>query len=341
MIKYIRNSIILIIRLLLKSTGGVLLSKKATENKIAQINKAVLELVAIENTQLVPGLKGIVVSKDRALQLYSLLFSYYELVSNPVALTVVFTATTDDHFNAYKEVKEEISKLMPDITFIKDEGDFKATVVKVLDDIKVKNIFFLVDDIVFIRKVDLSFASNLDVDSYILSLRHSPSLNRSYTANKNQLPPSLSEFNNEKGIFKFDWYEVGYEWSDPWSLDGHILSKAEVHVIARVSNFLAPNSFEAILKEFGSLRESRRGLCYFESKILNLPLNRVQNEAENICGAISADYLLSQWKEGMMLDTFKLLNHIPQATHEDHVVNFKLRPIELKINKLKDTKVTL
>lgn len=305
--------------------GGVMLSKNSVNNLMAQRDCAVIKLAAIEKKKLKPGLTGIVVSKDRALQLYSLLSTYRELVINPAPLTVIFTASTIEHANAYEEVKALILEINQDVKFIEECDGFRNTLIKTLEKVQVKNIFFLVDDIVFIRNIDLDYASKLDASHYVLSLRHSPVLTRSYTANKKQLPPKLSNFKAVSGMFEFHWFEAGNEWSDPWSVDGHILSTAEVIAITKVSSFSAPNSYEAAMKSFNTLCVDRIGLCYFESKILNLPINRVQNECENLSGAVSPEYLLDQWQKGMMLDTTKLSIHIPQSPHEEHAIVFKMR----------------
>ena len=323
-----------IVRRLLDRVGGVLLSKKTAENLMTQRDRAVIALAAIENASLKQGVAGIVVSKDRALQLYSLLSTYRELVTNPAPLTVIFTASTIQHRNAYQEVTALILETNQDIKFIEEENGFRNTLLKILEEIQVKNIFFLVDDIVFIRKLDLGFASTLNTKRYILSLRHSPQLKRSYTANRNQPPPKMAKFEDERGMLEFRWFEQGCEWSDPWSVDGQVLSTAEVRAITKVSNFSAPNSYEATLKSFNALCIERYGICYLESKILNLPINRVQNECENLSGSVSSDYLLHQWGKGMMLDTSNFLTHIPRSPHEEHLIILKNRPLQLaKIEK--------
>ena len=325
----LRALFVQIVRQTIRTVGGVLLSKQAFHNLMTQRDCAVAELAAIENRNLETGLAGIVVSKDRALQLYSLLVSYHELVSNPAPLAVIYTASTIGHANAYEEVKTLILKFNKDIVFIKEFDGFKNTLIKTLDAVQAKNIFFLVDDIVFIRYVDLAFARIVDTSRYVLSLRHSPYLTRSYTANRRQMPPQLSEFKDVPGMLEFHWFEQGCEWSDPWSVDGQVLSTAEVRIITKISNFSAPNSYESALKSFNTLCVKRYGLCYLESKILNLPINRVQNECENLSGSVSPEYLLNQWNNGMMLDTTSLLTHIPVSPHEEHLITFKIRPDEL------------
>lgn len=320
-----------VVRRLIGAVGGVLLSNQDAANLTAQRDRAVMELAVIENRNLEQGLVGIIVSRDRALQLYSLLFTYCELVVNKVPLIVIYAFTTIEHASAYEEVNELFSKLYPDIRFVKEVDCFRDTLINILNTVVAKNVFFLVDDIVFIRNVDLAIASTLDTSRHVLSFRHSPYLTRSYTANRNQMPPTLSRFGEVCDLFEFRWFEMGNEWSDPWSLDGQILSTAEVRVITRVSSFSGPNSYESALKSFNSLCRERLGLCYFESKILNLPINRVQSEYANMSGSVSPEYLLEQWNKGMMLDTTRLRTHIPRSPHEDHVMCFTIRPQEMNI----------
>jgi len=98
-----------------------------------------------------------------------------------------------------------------------------------------------------------------------------------------------------------------------------------VKAITQVSMFKAPNSYESSLKSFNSICLLRRGLCFKESKILNLPINRVQNECENLSGTVTPEYLLEQWNRGAMLDTEILLSHVPTSPHEEHLIRFKNR----------------
>ncbi len=319
-----------LLRRALQLVGGVAMSQRAADELTLQRDRAVAKLAEIESVDLALGLSGIVVSKDRALQLYSLLCTYRELAEHPVTLTVIYSTSSEAHSKAYKEVEGLFSDGALKVEFVKEAESFRATINQVLSRINTKNIFFLVDDIVFIRHVDLAFAAQLDTSRHILSLRHSPALTRSYTSNANQSPPKFSEFSGYPELRQFRWFEAGHEWSDPWSLDGQILSTAEVRAMTKVCNFVAPNTYEAALKTFSSMCTERFGLCYSESKILNLPINRVQNEVANLSGEVSPEYLLSQWNKGMMLDTDMLRSHIPRSTHEEHAVVLKMRSDQSK-----------
>ena len=323
--KFLRLIAIKFVRYMAKIFGGVLLSEQVHEQILLQRARAVNELVRQESVGLGQGITGVVVSKDRALQLYTLLHTYLKFVKNPAPLFIIFNASTEAHAAAYDEVEAAFSDYSELILFAREEIGFRESLRAVLERISTDKIFFLVDDIVFIRPFDLNITSVIDPKEAILSFRHSPHLRRSYTANVEQMPPKFSPFKGEAELLEFNWFEQGNEWSDPWSLDGQVLSTAEIRVLTRLSEFKAPNSYEAALKTFNDLAKNRLGICYQESKILNLPINRVQNEVRNLCGDVSPEFLLEQWNKGMMLDTHSLDTHVPRAPHEEHEIAFKRR----------------
>ncbi|PUE31187.1 hypothetical protein B9Z35_09190 [Limnohabitans sp. Jir61] len=322
---FFRTAVVKLSRKFAAYFGGTLLSNIIYKQILIQRACAVKELVEIECCKLEQGLVCVVFSKDRALQLHALLNTYFICVKNPVPVFVIYAVSSDEHEKAYREVEEIFFNRSVTVTFVNESHNFRTSLLSVLDNVKVTSIFFLVDDIVFIRPFDLSIVANLDSRHTTLSLRHSPNLRRSYTANVSQLPPNFFQSEISPDLLMFAWFERGCEWSDPWSVDGHILSTAEVRVLSRISKFKAPNSYEVALKTFNDLMTQRVGVCFRESKILNLPINRVQNEIQNLSGSVSALFLLEQWNNGMMIDTSVFKDHIPLAPHEEHVIKFKRR----------------
>ena len=233
--------------------GGVLLSRRAHRQLLLQRARAVQALTDIEIRVLTEGLTGVVFSKDRALQLYTLLSTYTRFVTNPAPLVVLYAASTAAHANAYSELQAAFSGPGLNVQFVSQGPVFKESLQAILDDTITKNIFFLVDDIIFIRPVDFSLASRLDTSNSILSLRHSPHLRRSYTASVPQSPPNFDVPKDCPGLLQFRWFEQKNEWSNPWSVDGQILSTAEIRVLTRISEFWAPNSYEGALTTFNDL----------------------------------------------------------------------------------------
>ncbi len=305
--------------------GGVVLTHRLYNQIISQRDEVISKLVQTEEIKLNPGLVGVVFSRDRALQLYTLLHTYYAKVKEPAPLYVVYSASSSAHLESYNEIITALQAGGWNVTLIKELEGFRATLLKVLYQINSKNMFFLVDDDVFIRETDLTVAKQIDPLCTILSLRHSPHLRRSFTANAELRSPKFTPAKEGNGLLKFAWFEQNLEWADPWSVDGQVLSTAEVRVLASVSDFQAPNTFEGALKSFNSRCKSRYGLCYTESKIVNLPINRVQTEVSNRSGNISANYLLKCWNDGLMLDVRPLEKHIPLSTHEEHALGFVKR----------------
>lgn len=302
--------------------GGFVTSARAQQRLLSQRARAVSELVELEQHTLRPGITGIVFSKDRALQLYTLLHTYQELVDGRAPLTVVYTASTAAHADAYAELEAESQGDFPKVSFVPEGSGFRETLIHVLSSIDTRSLFFLVDDIVFIRPLDLGHLSEVDPRQTIVSFRHSPHLRRSYTANVAQMPPRFLPSAIGPDLLEFKWFEESNEWSNPWSVDGQILSTAELRVFSRLSEFRAPNTYEGALKTFDDFARGRRGACYRESRILNLPINRVQHEVQNESGGISTEFLLDQWKKGMMLDTRGLRAHIPLSPHEEFPITF-------------------
>jgi hypothetical protein len=317
-VRSIKNSL----RSIFNFFGAVLLSKVIYEKLLYQRNALFNTLISNSTGHLRAGTVCIIFSKDRPMQLYGLLDSYLKHVANPVPVTVIYSCKDKKHKNAYLEVMKYFNKVKLDIDFIYEEKTFKQTLLKALSQVRKNKILFLVDDIIFIKSVDLNIFKKINTQTHILSLRHSPFLKKSFTTNTRHSPPSFKQLSYSDDLLEFDWFESGGEWSDPWSLDGHLLNTSELIAISNCSNYKAPNSYEISLKAFNDIVINRKGLCFNQSKILNLPINRVQNEVNNISGNISVDFLLDKWNQGYCIDTSVFREYVPLSTHEDHPVKF-------------------
>lgn len=297
-----------------------LLSNRDYELTIMQRDKAVKLLSHDLNKKLYIGCTIVIFSMDRAHQLFNLLYTYRRACRNNanINIIVLMKYSSDLHKKSYDLlINKNISKEL-NIQYIHEKNSFDVSLAKILNLITTKNIIFLVDDDIFIRECDATIWEDIDTLTSIFSLRHSPSLKYSYTTSKKQEPPNFKPYKNNPNYLKFNWFEKLNEWSNPWSLDGHVLSTAEVVTIAGVSQFKGPNTFESILSTFNSLCHDRTGVCNEKSIILNLPLNRVQNEVDNNSGEVNQEYLAEVWLKGFILDVMKLWNWLPSSPHELH-----------------------
>ncbi len=317
-LNYFKN----ILKVIANYFGAVLISK-VTYEKVLNQRKALFDLLLSNSKDdLISGTACIIFSKDRPMQLYGLLDSYFRYVSNPIPITVMYSCKDKIQKEAYSDVIKFFKKNQIKIDFINETKSFKEVLLETLSKIREDKILFLVDDIVFINQVDFDNFKKIDSKTHVLSLRHSPFLRKSFTTNTYHSPPSFKKFRFSDELLEFDWFESGGEWSDPWSLDGQLLNTSEVLLISNCSDYKAPNSYEIALKAFNDIVISRKGLCFNQSKILNLPINRVQNEVNNISGNITVDFLLDKWNQGYCIDTSIFSGHLPLSTHEDHPVKF-------------------
>ena len=311
---------------LIKFFGGELISKDELKQYKSHLCNSINYLTDIEKkNHEEKGLSCVVFSKDRAMQLYSLIDTYKNLVRNPVDLKVIYNSSSSDHELAYLELSKITNNLPFKVHFIKEKKSFRETLINVLSNIKTKNLFFLTDDDIFINNLDFNILSSIDPKNEILSLRHNPKISYSYTANRHFKPPRFKVHQSIDTLNEFNWFDSGYEWSDPWSVNGQIYLTAEILVISKIATFQFPNSYENALKFFNFLMIDKKGLCYDESVVMNIPMNIVQSEYKNLHGNISTENLLEKWRQGYKLDVDILKNSKLNSTHVDTKVQFKKR----------------
>jgi len=284
-----------------------------------------LYLSAVGLPQIKSGM-GVVFSMDRALQLHSLLSSYFEKVKDPVPLHVIYRATSDAHHEAYAQVFEifKASKIFP----IRQQSKevFRKIVLDLLGKSRADWVFFLVDDIIFIDDVRLSDFSRYDLRDFVPSLRLGKHLTRCFTMNQEQVLPSwLSDSRLKEGHVSWSWSEGSCDWGYPISVDGHFFNRAEFLEMSKQTDFSSPNTFEGNLQKFGPYFKKRQGVCFDRSKIVNLAINKVQTDNSNLHGDLHQDDLLKVWNDGKRMDFHRFYGVLNESAHIDTPIHFTER----------------
>lgn len=262
-----------------------------------------------------PRAEGIVFSKDRPLQLHALLASYAELVRDPPPLHVLYRPTSDAYRAAYDEVLRASPARLGKVVV---ETRFRDDLLALLDGVEAPRTFFLVDDIVFVRETDLAPLLRLDPARFVPSLRLAPHLTRSYAFDRDQpLPPFREGVLADPDLRCWRWKDGAFDWAYPLSVDGNVFSTGEIRWMARRASFVAPNSFERGLQAFERAFRTRLGVCHAESRILNVPCTRVQQEIDNLHGQIDPAELLEIWRSGRRLDHRRLYGIRNVSAHQD------------------------
>jgi hypothetical protein len=270
------------------------------------------------------GLEGVVFSKDRALQLHALLSSYYEQVSDPAPLTVLYAASNPEHRAAYGQVFESFKSKKLEAVFEDGRFPFKQQLIHILDGTMSPRVFFLVDDMLFIRPVSFSDLMGFDPRNSVLSLRLGSNLRTAYTTQEPQPLPELKKISGD--IVGFDWSRGSLDWAYPLSLDGHIFWAPEMKLLARELDYRSPNLLEIELKRYIPYFNWRPGLCYNKSRTLNLPANRVQQDSRNLHGSVHQDQLLAEWQKGKQMDYRSLYGFENTSCHQDLEIRLTDRP---------------
>jgi glycosyltransferase involved in cell wall biosynthesis/GT2 family glycosyltransferase len=225
----------------------------------------------------------IIFSKNRACQLDLLLRSLKIYLQDwqLYSVNIIFSYTNREYEQGYETVKKQF----PSFNYFPESQDqFVADSFKqlVLECFKNDHPYtmFLVDDLVFKSPVNLAddtFKTFISDSSILcLSLRLSPNIEYCYTSNVFSPPPPFDT------NLVWDWQKQpkNSDWGYPMSLDGHIFRTSEIYdIITSNRAFNNPNTLETQLALLPI--SAHQMICYAESKIVNIPANKVQNIYSN------------------------------------------------------------
>ena len=262
-------------------------------------------------------------SKNRPIQLHALLWSYCNIARIKAPIHILYCVTSEEFHRAYKELKIELSDC-GNIHFHQqsDSGSFKQQVVALVTDMPSHRLGFLVDDNIFIRECRLKAFSALDLRSYVPSLRLSKAISFSYTMNRAVRQPVLER---RHGLLEWKWTEGTDEWNYPLSLDGNIFLRCDVLEMLKEIQFSSPNTLESRLQVYNPLFLSRKGACFSEARLINVPCNRVQIDYPNRFGTLSVQELLQSWRSGQRIVVEELRGRVFNSAHVDWAFRFTTR----------------
>jgi len=264
-----------------------------------------------------------VYSKDRPMQLYAFLESLYKYLYGNFAVTVIYKASSlqfkEGYEKCFQDFKEkELSILAQDNYNL---NDFKPLTFSVLNRTDSSYILFAVDDIIIKDHIDLSdciyhLKSN---GAYSFHLRLGKNITYSYTARQPSLIPKHSFVNNT--IISWQFVNGNGEWCYPNSLDMCLYeNNTELRNLIGSLEFYSPNTLEAAWANSawhtGVL--GKYGLCYIDSKIVNVPLNVTQQDwVTSYNMGYSAEFLLELFNKGFKINIDKYYQLNNSAPHHE------------------------
>lgn len=256
----------------------------------------------------------ILFSKNRACQLELFLRSMKEFFKefNECEIKILYTFSNKEYEDGYEKLKLIHSD--SNIKYNKENKltKFKTSLLFLFDKLKPYSVFF-VDDNVFKEPFSFNdeefktFVTRKDV--LTLSLRLHPRLNYCYPARLKQVSPQM----DKDGVF--NWTGKPGDFGYPMSLDGNFYHTQHLIYYLSNLNYNGPNDLESQMA-MQPLPIPMMN-CYNKSRIINLPLNKVQNFNNNIHGNITSKYLNDEFLDGKIISMDNIRGMDNTSCHQE------------------------
>lgn len=273
----------------------------------------------------------VIFSYDRPLQLEAYIRSLYTYVTGMGEIFVIYRSSNSAFDNAFNNLQ----RLYPNVNFIQQDqinphGCFKKLLLEcVFERSKGDFVFFGVDDIVVTDYVDVAQCTrDLETfNAYGFYLRLGKNIRQCYTLSVEQdfaLPEQLQEV--KEGVFRWIFKQGLYDWNFPNSVDMTVFKKSDIKQALYEMEYCTPNSLDRIWDAHAyhdGVRE-RYGLCFESSKMINIPLNIVQeNQRDRNMGFFSTEDLLEVFNAGLRIDIEDMYKFRNKAPHVHYVPKFR------------------
>ena len=266
-------------------------------------------------------------SFDRPLQLYALLESAELHLKGISEKHVIYRASDEQFDGGYEQVKQRFTRVSFHKQGTNPREDFKPLTLKATFESPSEYVIFAVDDIVVKDGVDMAHCIEAlkKHEAYGFYLRLGKNLDYCYPLQRGQTVPSLQE---SEGIISWSFKNGFGDWAYPHTVDMTLYCKKDIEPDLRSMAYHAPNRLEDVWDRKSRERgiHQNRGLCFSSSKIVNLPLNRVQNEYKNrVMTELTPRDLLDQFLQNKKMDIEPLRCVENRSAHMEYSPTFITR----------------
>ncbi len=265
----------------------------------------------------------VVFSFDRPLQLYSFLESVEKYVTGCASISVVYRSSNEQYAQAYHQVEDRFAGVRFMAQGNNPREDFKPLTVKAIQEGTQEYILFGVDDIIVKDYVDLTVCTDLlkTTDAYGFYLSLGMHLNYCYPLQCNQAVPRCLRVRDDIHAWVFSKSEG--DWNYPNTVDMTVYRKAEVLPLFVSMNYHSPNACESVWAGLAYAVINKAGLFFEYSKVVNLPLNRVQNDFHNVnMNLLTAQEMLELFNQGLKINIDSLYRIENKSRHMEYVPTY-------------------
>ncbi len=272
----------------------------------------------------------IVFSYNRPMQLYALLESVEKRMTGIRKVGVVCRIDSD-----YEENYQIVRKRFCNYHFVQQSisnprGDFKTHVMELLFGAFGKGAeyaLFAVDDIIVTEEIDIpeGIEKLKEVGAFGLYYRLGKNVDVCGISNSYQGIPALTDAGNE--YFSWNMATGNNDWEYPYTVDLTLYPKAHFENEFRALGFTYPNDLEGGWNLSGT--RARNGLCCKKSKMINIPMNIVQNFGwgNPFNNSHTAKELNDLFSKGWKIDIDDFYHIQNNACHVNYMPKFITREI--------------
>lgn len=265
----------------------------------------------------------VIFSYDRPLQLYALLESTHAYIKAINQTHVIYRVSNDQYMKGYQEVIDTF----PHVIFHKQGDnptrDFKILTLRAAFESSSSYVMFGVDDMVVKDYVDLAECVVMleQTQAYAFYLRLGMNLTSSYPASQVQKLPPFTRVNDRIVSWQFNQGEMN--WGYPNTVDMTIYRKKDIQGDLTQMNYSGPNLLESDWSARVSKAINRTGLCFSNSAVINIPLNRVQTFCPTLhMNLYSPEELLEMFLLGEKIDIEPLFRMQNVGCHMNYEPTF-------------------
>jgi len=209
------------------------------------------------------------------MQLYAFLESVEQNVQGLNHQVVIYRASVKAYEKAYKTVRKRFYQVefrLQDKK--KPEKEFQSLVLSTAfaSESRAKHVLFATDDCVITRPIDLKEAiiAMKEYDAYGFYFRLGLNIDYCYMTNTYIAAPTGKDLGE---LFLWDLSTGKGDWSYGNNVDFTLYQKKEIQPVLESLAFTNPNTMES--KWAKKATAGKKGICYHNSHMINMPLNTV------------------------------------------------------------------
>lgn len=291
-------------------------------NKLRLFSLIIFTFLIIEQ-KIEASVDLVIFTFDRPMQLEALLLSVQKYIKGIESISCICRTTNTD----YKKAYEQVFALFPALRVVyqsnKPYADFKPSLLSLTYDSLAPYVIYAVDDIIVKDYVDLTYCVDIlrKTNAYGFYLRLGKNITECYTENRITPPPPLAPI--EEAVYSWRFAEGAGDWAYPNTVDMTLFKKDDIKDMLLKLNYWSPNSLESAWSIQADL--AKKGVCFESSKIVNLPLNLVQNFCNNRnMNACPALELLKKFEDGFRIDIDDVKKLDNAAPHVEYMPKLQL-----------------